>query len=144
MLMRSPGWWVIKSSISTFSFCSRWGERRGNQRDGWYLCIFGEMKPQSLMASVLLLYTYLSVISLNYTAVDMRHFLLCFVVPVGQLLSYWTSMRWNIIQRQQISQIAALHSLLLSYFSFSCFLFSIIRLHFHSVMFKSACLRLLL
>lgn len=58
-----------------------------------------EMKPRPLMASVILLYTCLSVILLNYTAADKRRYHLYFVVSVWQLLSHRTSMRLDIIQK---------------------------------------------
>lgn len=78
------------------------------------------MKPQPLMASVILLYTCLSVILLNYTAADERPYDLYFVAPVCQLLSHRTSMRLDIIQKMG-KYFMLLHStphFLLCFFAF--------------------------
>lgn len=56
------------------------------------------MKPQSLKALVILLFTYVSVISLNYTAVDTRADLYT-AVPAWWLLSHWVSIGKDIIEK---------------------------------------------
>lgn len=46
-----------------------------------------EMKPKPLIELVILLYTYLPLISLNYTAVDMRCYHLYFAVCLEAVIS---------------------------------------------------------
>lgn len=103
------------------------------------LCV-REMKPQPSMASVILLYTYLSVILLNYTAADERPYDLYFVVPVCQLLSHRTSMRLDIIQKMG-KYFMLLHStphFLLCFFAF--FQWLTIFQSYHALVYFSASL----